>query len=147
MADVNIEFGRPDLMDGYEDTIIEDDEADGASVSECSGSTQTTTSTATRRANRTGILPGKYVLHVAHRVKNKFGTPKYTGATRRVVQEYASKLMATDGHRPSHINRDLPHVLNLVFTPSKDELWWAHKFNGAAQDANKELHSLMPSNN
>jgi hypothetical protein len=55
--------------------------------------------------------------------------------------------MKSDGHRPSHITRDLPRIINLVFTPTKAELQEAEMFLGAPANCNQHYHSQLPQGN
>lgn len=117
-------------------------------------STCTTDSSATDEGSQPEVvqewktIPGRYHLNVAHRVKNKFGIPRYNLVNLRAVRDYASKIMASDGHRPSHINRDMPRIVSLVFTPTRDDQTELEHFTkrGPAR-ANLKYHSQLPNGN
>jgi hypothetical protein len=65
---------------------------------------------------------GRFIRQVVCAVKVKFGVPKRNDANRMAVRDYAVRIMKEVGHRPSHIIRDVPVVVRLVFQPTDEEL-------------------------
>jgi hypothetical protein len=82
--------------------------------------------------NDAKLYPRMYVNQVAHMVRNKLGIPKLTAANKEVARQLAVKFMSDKGHRPSHITRDLEHVMMLVFTPTEEDIRAAQLFNNYA---------------
>jgi hypothetical protein len=123
-------------------------ESSSSSDDDTNSEVETSTSSTSHDGPTWRVIPGRYHINVAHRVKNKFGTPKYTLVNHRAVRDYASKIMASDGHRPSHITRDLPRIVNLVFTPTKLEVKELERFKyyGPA-NANQKYYQELPNGN
>jgi hypothetical protein len=112
-----------DLFEEYvKDQVIVDLSIDDYSVEELvetptnefgiSGTPQTRGS---KQSNR-------FIREVVFAVKAKFGLPKRTEANRVAVRDYAVRIMKEVGHRPSHICRDVPKIVRLVFTPTDEEI-------------------------
>jgi hypothetical protein len=68
------------------------------------------------------IQKGKFIRQVVAACKMKFGVPKRCEANRMAVRDYAVRIMKEVKHRPSHIVRDVPLVVRLVFQPTSEEL-------------------------
>jgi hypothetical protein len=83
----------------------------------------------------------RYIFLVAQKCKSYFGTPVETAANRIAVRHFARKIMEEDGHRPTHISRDLPVVVELTFLPSDSEIW-ANKIrvSRAAADQRERMY-------
>lgn len=83
----------------------------------------------------------RYIYLVAQKCKAYFGCPVETAANRLSVRHFARKVMEEDGHRPTHIARDLPVVVELTFLPSDSEIW-ANKIriSRAAADQREKMY-------
>jgi len=64
---------------------------------------------------------GKYIFEVAARVHLQMGGRPTTVAQRRSSRILAARLMIEDGHRPTHVERDLPCVIMSLVTPTVAE--------------------------
>lgn len=98
------------------------------------------------KETKTSPLPGKFVMDVACQVKVRFGgTPEYTQANIAAVKEYACRVMYAHGMRWAHIYRDLPKVVALVFTPSRDEIKTAYMMQKSGiVRRNKDYYAYQP---
>jgi hypothetical protein len=68
------------------------------------------------------VQKGRFIKQVVAACKMKFGVPKRCEANRMAVRDYAVRIMKEVKHRPSHIVRDVPLVVRLVFQPTSEEL-------------------------
>lgn len=67
-----------------------------------------------------------YTRCVVMEVKNRFGKPERTNANVLAVRRYALDIMTRHGVRPTHIAKQLPMVIELVFACSGAELEAEH---------------------
>jgi len=64
---------------------------------------------------------GNYTRTVVHECKNRFGRPERTAANVLAVRRYALDIMTRHGLRPTHVQQQLPMVVELVFVRSAAE--------------------------
>jgi len=64
---------------------------------------------------------GGYTRAVVHECKTRFGRPERTAANVLAVRRYALDIMTRHGLRPTHIQQQLPMVVELVFVRSAAE--------------------------
>lgn len=136
---LNVEL---DFLEGVDDTGEQEDDA----VDAAEGNDEEAPQDTTPAANDKVIKPTKdqFVRKVVYSAKGRFGTPKYTNANRRAVHDYCVKFMKAAGHRDSHIYRDIPRIINLVFIPSRDEFLQAKRFGNCYQQYSEEFHEILP---
>lgn len=76
--------------------------------------------------DRTRVNPGtpqsRFVAYIAQEVKGQFGCPPRTAENVLAVRDAVRRAMLVKGHRPSHVARDAPLAVELVFVPSQSEL-------------------------
>jgi len=64
----------------------------------------------------------QYIAQCAAIAKATFGTPERSAANDLAIRDFLRRLMTNDRHRPSHINRDIPLAIELVYLPANSEL-------------------------
>jgi hypothetical protein len=64
---------------------------------------------------------GLYISEVAARVHIQMGGRPVQQAQLRAAQILAGRMMLEDGHRPTHVERDLPLVMMFVLSPTRVE--------------------------
>jgi hypothetical protein len=84
----------------------------------------------------------RFAGNAARAAKVRFSLPVDNHANRLAVHAFLREWMRDHGHRPSHIARDLPIAVELVFCPSESELLASRLRSGC--DIVAERHRAMP---
>jgi hypothetical protein len=118
------QLGRSRSDPRYDSLVVEvntyDDDEDEETVEPVEENPVKTTGLFGRKLAIEPTGRNRYIRKVYYRVNARFGCPVYNRANRAAVRQYAVKLMQEDGHRPSHISRDINRVVTMSFIPSDE---------------------------